>query len=85
MGINYELSDHASRVLNERQIKIEWLESVLHAPERREPDQGNSNLTHLLSRIAEHGNRVLRVVANENVSPIRIVTVYFDRKMKGKL
>ena len=43
------------------------------------------SLIHHLAVVPEHGNRVLRVVFNHLVTPVRVVTVYFDRKMKGKL
>ncbi|MBE7501700.1 MAG: hypothetical protein HS113_15630 [Verrucomicrobiales bacterium] len=36
-------------------------------------------------RIAGHGNRVLRVVVNESVVPLRVVSAYFDRTMKDRL
>lgn len=38
-----------------------------------------------LAKIPEYGDRVLRVVVNTQVVPERVVSVYFDRKMKGKL
>ena len=37
------------------------------------------------ARFPEHGDRVLRVVVNTSVVPERVVSVYFDRAMKGKL
>jgi hypothetical protein len=37
-----------------------------------------------LAKIPEHGNRVLRVVINKAAVPERVVSVYFDRTMKGK-
>jgi len=37
------------------------------------------------AKIPEHGDRVLRVVLNNTVVPARVVSVYFDRTMKGKL
>ena len=81
----YDLSQHAKDVIAERHIPLAWLEQVLESPELVEPDSGDPALTHNLGRIEEHGNRVLRVVFNGSTSPLRIVTVYFDRKMKGKL
>jgi hypothetical protein len=30
-------------------------------------------------------NRVLRVIYNKTVDPAAVITVYFDRRMKGKL
>ena len=57
----------------------------MQSPERTEPDKQDAGLTHHLGKIAEYGNRVLRVVTNDQTVPARVVTVYFDRKMKGKL
>jgi hypothetical protein len=36
-------------------------------------------------RIAEFGNRVLRVAVNTTVEPNRVVSVLFDHKMTGRL
>ena len=52
---------------------------------RTHPDKDDPQLIHHLAVVPEHGNRVLRVVFNHLVTPVRVVTVYFDRKMKGKL
>ena len=35
--------------------------------------------------IKERGNRILRVAVNTRVAPWRVVSVFFDRNMKGKL
>lgn len=80
-----EFSQHARDAAAERGIPTEWIERVLDNPERTEPDTDDPELTHRLTRIPEHGNRVLRVVVNEQADPLRVVTAYFDRKMKGKL
>ena len=50
-----------------------------------EPDPDDVELEHRLGRIREHGARVLRVVVNKTVRPARVVTLYFDRTMIGKL
>ena len=83
--IKFEFTTHAQTVATFRAIKNEWTEATLSAPELRLPDREDPELMHALARIPEHGNRVLRVVYNANVEPVRIVTVYFDRAMKGKL
>ncbi len=80
--MNYILTQHARDVLQEREIALEWLERVLLTPERIEPDRADGSLEHRLGRIPEFGNRVLRVVV-ATAEPFRIVTVYFDRTMKG--
>ena len=81
----YDLSRHAKDVISERDIQLDWLEQVLEWPELVEPDADDPELIHHVGRIREHGNRLLRVVFNSRANPVRIVTVYFDRKMKGRV
>lgn len=83
--MKYKLTQHARDVVEEREIPSEWIERVLNSPQRVEPDPEDAELEHRLGRIAEHGNRVLRVVLNRTVSPALVVTVYFDRAMRNKL
>jgi hypothetical protein len=68
----------------EREIKTTWVVRVLTKPQRTEIDRSDSALTHALGRIDECDGRVLRVVYNATVDPPRIVTVYFDRRQRGK-
>jgi hypothetical protein len=81
----YVLSSHAKTVITERSIETEWLERVFSKPDKLDADPDDPELKHAFGRIAEHGNRVLRVVYNASVRPITIVTVYFDRRMRNKL
>ena len=83
--MTYELTQHAMDALAERRIPLEWMERVLANPTLVESDDTDPRLRHFLGAIAEHGNRVLRVVLDPMAAPVRIITVYFDRKMKGKL
>ena len=83
--MKYELTRHAKDSVAEQEIETEWIERVLTSPGRRMPDKRNAFLEHRLGVIDEFGGRVLRVVVNPTVIPIRVVTVYFDRTMKGKL
>jgi hypothetical protein len=77
----YTLSAHAEVVMTERSIKREWLDKVLAHPELVEKDRDDPEITH----VPEHGGRVLRVVYNGTMKPMKIVTICFDRTMKGKL
>jgi hypothetical protein len=81
----YELTTHAADAIIEREITIAWVERVLSAPWRIEPDRSDEALTHALAPIAENNDRVLRVVYNGSVIPPRIVTAYFDRRQRGKI
>jgi hypothetical protein len=83
--VKFKLTQHAKNVLEEREIPPEWLERVLNSPQLIESDPDDAELEHRLGRVAEHGNRVLRVVLNKTVRPVSVVTVYFDRTMRGKL
>ncbi|MEI6783531.1 MAG: DUF4258 domain-containing protein [Verrucomicrobiota bacterium] len=83
--MNYELTQHARDVLAERQLPVEWPERALREPELRQPDPTEATLERRYRQIPERGNRVLRVVVNTTVAPERVVSVYFDRTMKGKL
>ncbi|MHB2149521.1 DUF4258 domain-containing protein [Calditrichota bacterium LG25] len=82
--ISYELTEHAKKVIAERNIKLEWIELVISSPLKIENDAEDEELEHALGKISEYGNRILRVIYKKGF-PKRIVTVYFDRTMKGKL
>ena len=83
--MKYQLTKHAQHVLQEREIPIEFMESVLQNPQLSIPDENDPELEHLLAKIPEFGGRVLRIIVNKKVDPDRIVTVYYDRKMRDKL
>jgi hypothetical protein len=61
------------------------MERVIAKPSLVQTRATDSTLESRLAKIPEHGGRVLRVVINRTVVPERVVSVYFDRTMKGKL
>ncbi len=71
--------------MEERAIPIEWVERTYDTPERILADLADSAIERRFRRIPEFGGRVLRVVVNSSVDPNRVVSVFFDRQMKGKL
>ena len=82
----YDLTEHARESLRKRPtIQMEWIERVLAEPERVEPDRFDLEIEHRLRSIVEYEGRVLRVIVKKQTNPIRVVTCYFDRKMRGKL
>ena len=85
LDVNYVLSQHAADVMREREIKREWLEAALAAPALRQPHETDPALSYALLSIAERDGRVLRVVYKHIIEPWKVVTVYFDRTMKGRL
>ncbi|MGE0680664.1 MAG: DUF4258 domain-containing protein [Candidatus Binatia bacterium] len=83
--MKYELTKHAEKVLAEREIAAEWMERTLSSPELVLPDPDDATVERRFRRIPEFGGRVSRVAVNTTVEPNRIVSIFFDRKMKGKL
>lgn len=83
--MEFELTKHAQKVMCDREILVEWLEQTLSAPELVLPDPENVAVERRFRRIPEFGGRVLRVAVNTAVEPNRVVSVFFDRQMKGNL
>jgi len=83
--MGYILTRHAADVVEARNIKQQWLDRVIEAPEKVESEMEDGDLEHRLGRIAENGNRVLRAVLNIRSKPEQVVTAYFDRSMRSKL
>jgi hypothetical protein len=78
--MTYTLTEHAAKRFRRRKIRPEWIEAALNYPARTENDADDPELVHALLAIPEKGFRVLRVVYNETVTPVRIVTAYFDNE-----
>ena len=83
--VSYTISKHAQLVMEVRNIKNEWLNQVFLNPEHKEQDTFDPTVTRLFGKVVENGNRVLRVSVNFNKQPPMIVSVHFDRAMKGKI
>ena len=83
--MKYELTQHAQKVLEERGISIEWMERTLFQPELVLPDAEDKAVERYFRKIPEFGGRVLRVAVNTKVEPVRVVSIFFDRTIKGKL
>ena len=77
-----DLTRYARDMLSERGIDEAWVERAVESPEVVERDRVDAVLEHCLRRIPENAGRVLRVVADRSVSPVRVVTAFFDRGAK---
>ena len=84
-SMELSFSEHAEQVMEEREISIEWIQSVLDEPALRVPDGRDQEVELFFRRIPAYGNRVLRVVVNTNVAPWKVVSVFFDRNAGGRL
>ena len=76
----FELSEHARTVLVARDIDVAWVARILSQPLRTEDDPRDPSLRHALGPIVERDGRVLRIVYNHAVQPVRLVTAFFDRR-----
>jgi len=74
-----EFSTHALHMLQERGISQEWALMTIHSPGRTERKRNGT--THYIRAFPERGGRFLRVVVNLRVSPRRVVTAFFDRRL----
>lgn len=76
--MNFVLTDHAIARCGRRNIRTEWILEVLSNPEAVLEDSDDGFLEHRIAMIPEAGFRVLRVVCDATVEPIRVITAYFD-------
>jgi hypothetical protein len=78
------LSEHAQDMLDEREIPLDWIERVLRNPVLEEPDRQNPGAIRAYAPITEFGNRMLRVVHYDTETEIRVITLFFDRRMTAR-
>ena len=77
---HYCLSNHADEMRKERGILREWIDIAINKPDFTEiRDDGTM---HYIRSIPEYGGRFLRVVVNPSTQPIRIITLFFDRRIR---
>lgn len=78
----YVLTKHAQFQIQERKIQETWVQATLTNPDQTIPLADQHGNTHYLKQIPDFGNKFLRVVVNPQVEPNRIVTLFFDRRIK---
>lgn len=78
----FELSEHARHQVRERNIQVSWIDETLSIPARLLSLADSHGNTHYLKQISDFGDRWLRVIVNPNVEPKRVVTIFFDRRVK---
>lgn len=76
-------TEHARVVMTERGIQPEWVDRVLANPASITPDPRDNAVVHATGPIAERDGRVLRVVHDRSEIPYRVVTVFFDRRLRS--
>ena len=76
----FEFTEHARDMLKERDIQEELVWRTIDNPDKTEI--GKDENTHYYKAIEEMKNRILHIVVNNNVSPKKLITVFFDRRAR---
>jgi hypothetical protein len=79
----FEFSKHAIDMIYERGINMDWISDTIKAPDHTEFISDEE--LHYIKQIKEFGNRYLRVVVNPYTQPKRIITLFFDRRIKRQI
>jgi len=79
--MKFKLTVHAQKRCARRKIKSEWIEVALENFIKTQTDPEDSSLVHVFCPIPEKDFRVLRVIYNETISPVTIVTAYFENEV----
>ena len=70
-------------MLEERNIPREWVMLALEYPDRTEI--GADNNVHYIKESHEFGPRTFRVIVNSGATPNRVITFFFDRRLRMPL
>ena len=81
--MDFILTDHARKRCARRGIKETWIREALKNPTTIEEELYDSDLVHALWPVPEKGFRILRVIYNEAVHPVTVVTAFFDSNAKA--
>jgi hypothetical protein len=81
--VDIKFSKHARDMLTERDILEEWVLLTISSSDKSEK-RAEDNNWHYTKSIPERENRVLRVVVNQEANPYRVVTVFFDRRLRRR-
>jgi hypothetical protein len=83
MSLDFTLSKHARRRLRQRGISLDMIARTMQYPDRVEIDREDPEVKHSIKRFHLTGRSiVLRVLYNHVVTPPRIVTAFFDRRLR---
>ena len=77
------LTRHAQVKLQERGLKMEWVERTVRNPLWIQPEPRDQTAERRFARIDEFGGRILRVVCVETEDVIRVITALFDRDARS--
>jgi hypothetical protein len=75
-----DLSRHVQEELERRGIPAAWVWRAVQTPDRTE--RAPDGTTHYVKTLPEFRGRFLRVVVNTRKQPPRVVTAFFDARLR---
>jgi len=80
------LSKHAQEKFSEKfaeeaRVDIELIRQTILGPDLTEKDKNDARLVHCIKKF---GDRYLRVIFKEEKEVIKVITFFYDRRMKKK-
>jgi hypothetical protein len=67
-------------MMHERLIQEDWVYNTVNDPDMTEEKRNDEK--HYLKQIPPNGGKFLRVIVNPSVSPPRVITAFFDRRLR---
>lgn len=75
-----DFTAHAKTMMQERMIQEDWVENTVNFPDMIEEKRYDEK--HYLKQIPQNAGKFLRVIINPSISPPRVITVFFDRRVQ---
>jgi hypothetical protein len=75
-----DFTHHAKTMMRERLNQEDWVINTVNNPDMTEKKKDDEK--HYLKQIPQTGGKFLRDIVNPSVSPLRVITVFFDRRVK---
>ena len=79
--MEFQLSEHANSMMKEREINKFWINATLLNYDIIE--NNDDGTIHYIKSIKEEDGRFLRVIVNPDFSPVLVVTMFFDRRLRS--
>lgn len=80
--MKFEISGHAKEEINRRRIPLDLVETILQNPQQIVDEYGNKKAYQSIIDLGTGKDYLIRVIVNDTVAPVKVVTVYKTSKIK---
>ena len=80
--MKFEITRHAQEEMDRRQIPSTIVDTVLHNPQQVVEEYGNKKAYQSIFALETGKDYLVRVIVNDTVIPVKVVTVYKTSKIK---